>query len=470
MTLPLEAIELDAFRQHHEHDTFWCGLLLGGCGSRLTTKLYTDRVCHFAHHPGEDGLPRLCGRRARGVASADHLYVKAAAAAWLHRPGDPEDQVHFDFARPDGGEIGSVLDIRFQQRGLRVHLDRAVEPVWDDDGREPVLGMSVPVDRDTLIDRWYIHRIRLRSVGTSRQVEIGTEAFMRPTDWFELGECEMTERGLSTPAVERIVRNHSTRPASGRRSVPAPKVPDPQTRQRLLLRKLADAQKVGSTLVVSQVSGELAAMTGLDEEGQGRVRAAVADAQTWLTGQAAIRQDLFARLRQAIEIRDIEQVRRLWVTTNATAGHDRTDEETSIAGAAAEQLAADAEERHEEILEAEQKAEQAQRAADRVRALLAALRRPPVGLRSARRAWIRDSVRKLLLAAEQADSVLSAREREHIESWKTRTGPTATQSQGATPVKAVDVPCPACGAAPGSRCDTPRGAHPSRIARLRRST
>lgn len=23
-------------------DTFWCGLLLGGCGLQLTTKLYTD--------------------------------------------------------------------------------------------------------------------------------------------------------------------------------------------------------------------------------------------------------------------------------------------------------------------------------------------------------------------------------------------------------------------------------------------
>lgn len=63
LMLPLEAIELDAFRRRHENDTFWCGLLLGGCGIQLTTRLYTDRVCHFAHHPGPDGLPHLC----RGV-------------------------------------------------------------------------------------------------------------------------------------------------------------------------------------------------------------------------------------------------------------------------------------------------------------------------------------------------------------------------------------------------------------------
>ncbi|MGW6972028.1 hypothetical protein [Streptomyces sp. NPDC054952] len=59
LLLPLEAIELDAFRQRHDQDPFWCGLLLGG-GGQLTTKLYTDRVYHFAHHPGTD---RLCGRR-----------------------------------------------------------------------------------------------------------------------------------------------------------------------------------------------------------------------------------------------------------------------------------------------------------------------------------------------------------------------------------------------------------------------
>lgn len=42
LLLPLEAIEVDAFRREHAGDTFWCGLLLGGCGGQLTTKLYTD--------------------------------------------------------------------------------------------------------------------------------------------------------------------------------------------------------------------------------------------------------------------------------------------------------------------------------------------------------------------------------------------------------------------------------------------
>jgi len=48
LMLPLEAIELDAFRRRHEDDSFWCGLLLGGCGLQLTTKLYTGLVCSLS--------------------------------------------------------------------------------------------------------------------------------------------------------------------------------------------------------------------------------------------------------------------------------------------------------------------------------------------------------------------------------------------------------------------------------------
>ncbi|WP_181587290.1 hypothetical protein [Streptomyces sp. KM273126] len=182
-----------------------------GCGLQLTTKLYTDRVCHFADHPGPDGHLHLCGRRARGVSSADHLYAKSAAADWLRSGGKDAD---FEFVQPEGVRIGSVVDIRFRNGGLRVHLDQAVEPSWDQGGHEPVLGMSVPVDRDTLIDRWYVHRIRLDSEGTARRVRIGTEAFARETEWFALDDCEMTERGLSTPAVEQMVRSRSSRPVA----------------------------------------------------------------------------------------------------------------------------------------------------------------------------------------------------------------------------------------------------------------
>ncbi|MFI6448069.1 hypothetical protein [Kitasatospora sp. NPDC050543] len=142
LILPLEAIELDAFRRHHAEDTFWCGLLLGGFGSQPTTTLYTDRVCHFSHFPDPTGL-HVCGRRARDV-SPDDLYVKSAARAWLL---DQDQQAGIHLREP----LGSVVDIVWEYGtcGLRLHLDDAGAPVWDDDLVEPVLGTKVPVDVGT---------------------------------------------------------------------------------------------------------------------------------------------------------------------------------------------------------------------------------------------------------------------------------------------------------------------------------
>ncbi|MEU9418376.1 hypothetical protein [Streptomyces sp. NPDC048272] len=418
LTLPLEAIELDAFRKRHKHDTFWCGLLLGGCGGQLTTKLYTDRVCHFAHHPGTDGL---CGRRDRGVASADHLYVKAAASAWLRTAGGLEGQVHFDFARPDGAEIGSVLDIRFKERGLRVHLDQAVAPVWDEDGREPVLGLSVPVDRDTLIDRWYVHRIRLDSVGTSRQVRIGTEAFMRPTDWFELDECEMTERGLSTPAVERIIRSRKTRPTSQWAQVKARrKEPDAQVQALGLLKRLADARKVEAVGLVGRLCDEIEALARFQGEPDGQLAVVVKDARQWIEGQAEARQELFFRLDQAVDARDPVATKRFVVWVNGTASHHRTDSEAASVAAAGAFLADSARQQQAETeaLRAEQKHLRAKEEAERARELLKTLERNGLGQP---RKTMRRLVRDLERAVSAAGNLLDADQRQQFVAWRTRT-------------------------------------------------
>ncbi|MFD7558868.1 hypothetical protein ACFV9E_30580 [Streptomyces sp. NPDC059835] len=486
--LPLEAIELDVFRRRHEHDTFWCGLLLGGCGIQLTTKLYTDRVCHFAHHPGAEAVGHECRRRARGVSSADHLYVKAATVAWLRDRGE---QANFEFTQPNGAAIGSVLDVRFKTRGLRVHLDREVEPAWDEDGIEPVLGLSVPVDDTTLVRRWYVHRIRLDSEGTQRRVRIGTEAFARDVEWFALDECEMTERGLSTPAVERIVRSRSTRPVSTWGVGKIRKTPDAQARAQLLLRKLADARRVESVVLVRQVCHDIAAAEGVEGEIQDQLRQEVTEAERWLGIQVEARRKLFLLLEEAVAAGNLVAIGHLLVMANGTASHDRSGAETAVAEEAAALLAADAQERQEEILAAQQEAERARRAAERVRALLSSLRSRPTGRRSLGREVMRDSVRRLLRAAEEAGSVLSARERALVESWKTRAGldgpsagndrpvgqePGSGSGRDASPVPgqrsgkrhAHEVACPACGAEPGVRCEIPVGYHPSRVARLRR--
>jgi hypothetical protein len=208
--------------------------------------------------------------------------------------------------------------------------------------------MSVPVDRDTLIDRRYIHRIRLNSEGTSRKVQIGTEAFARETEWFTLDDCEMTERGLSTPAVERIVRARSTRPPSRWPTGKAKKVPDTEARAQAVLRRLADALKVESVVVVNRVRGEIAAVTGVSQQTQADLDTAVAEANRWLEGQAEVRRDLFARLDEAVAAQRTKQTRELLARVNATSSHDRTDTDTDtdtdtedvIAAAAADYMTA----------------------------------------------------------------------------------------------------------------------------------
>ncbi|MFF9593838.1 hypothetical protein ACF1FX_32420 [Streptomyces sp. NPDC014646] len=336
LMLPLEAIELDAFRRRHAHDTFWCGLLLGGCGLQLTTKLYTDRVCHFAHHPGSDGHPHLCGRRARGVASADHLYVKSAATTWLHTRGM---QASFDFTPPDGAPVGSVVDIQFQHKKLRVHLDQEVAPVWDTE-HEPVLGVSVPVDQDTLIHRWYVHRIRLDSEGTTRRVRIGTEAFARPTEWFALDECEVTERGLSTPAVERIVQARSTPPSS--RWTPGKKQEEPaqDVQAKQLLRRLLYARRIKSPVLAGSVCQEITKLAGVSPHLQERLNAAHRNASLWVENKVRSRRTLVSRLNQAVADQKTSEVKALHPRVKRATKVDRTTEEEKTVRAAADYLAA----------------------------------------------------------------------------------------------------------------------------------
>ncbi|MER8233219.1 hypothetical protein [Streptomyces sp. NPDC094049] len=469
--LPLEAIELDAFRQRYDQDTFWCGLLLGGCGGQLTTKLYTDRVCHFAHHPGADGL---CRRRSRGVASADHLYVKAATAAWLCTYELPESQIHFDFAQPDGAEIGSVLDIRFQAQVLRVHLDQAVKPVWDDEGREPVLGVSVPVDRDTLIDRWYVHRIRLDSDGTQRTVRIGTEAFKRPTEWFPLDDCEMTERGLSTPAVEQIIQSRSMRPSSPWSSGKTRKSPDAAAQALGLLRRLADARKVESVLMVTRTCQEIESLIAIHGETRGQLAAVVADARHWMEQQAEAQGKLFSLLEEAIAAQDAAGARQLLVRANATASHHRTEVETTVAVAATKWLNDIERQQRAEaaVLQAEQEELWAREEAEHVQALLATLegRRADQSFETLRRL-----MKELEIAAAAAGDRINADQRQQINIWRKRSelarsrgrtsrrasapAPRSQRAKGKRPLYEqvtrgawFTQPCPRCGAKKGKGC------------------
>ncbi|WP_432091478.1 zinc finger domain-containing protein [Streptomyces sp. NRRL F-5630] len=439
----MEAIELDAFRHVHEDDTFWCGTLLGGCGGQLTTKLYTDRACHFAHHPEPDGLPHVCGRRSRGVDSADHLYVRSAAAAWL---ADRGEQATFEYARSEEAPIGSVVDVRWRHGALRVHLDQAVKPVWDD-GAEPVLGTTVPVDRDTLIRRWYVHRIRLESVGTARRVQIGTEAFARPIEWFALDDCDMTERGLSTPAVEKIVEARTAPRPSLWSPGRARKVAEPEARAQALLRRLADARRIESVLVVQHVCGDIENLTGVEGDIQEELEDAVRQAKVWLVGQDEARRQLFDNLNRAVDEQKPRQVRRLLVRVRAMAAENRTDAESAVYERASTYFESlDNSTRH--ALEAEADTErEAHKAAARVRSTLQRLR-----AYDAYTPDLRPRVDELLRSAALAGELLTRGEARRVEVWKERETRGPQEQLHVARRYWIRRGCPRCNARPGKDC------------------
>ncbi|MFE7332322.1 hypothetical protein ACFU8W_47225 [Streptomyces sp. NPDC057565] len=208
VVLPMEAIGLDNFRERHTGQSYWCGVWLGGCGHQLTTKLYTSRVCHFAHLPDPEGTS-ACGRKASGVASADHLYIKQGVLEWL---AEQDISATATIARAADGSIsGEVLFTPQGHTDLTVLLAGASGSApTGADASQLVLGPGMTHDPHLLVEQGYINRIQCVPDGTRRRVQVGTQR-RDGTEWFDLSECALTPTGLSTPAVEKIWHLRSSR-------------------------------------------------------------------------------------------------------------------------------------------------------------------------------------------------------------------------------------------------------------------
>lgn len=235
--LPLEAIETDAFRRRHEGSTFWCGLLLGGCGKQLSTKLYLDRVCHFAHYPEAGGVGHLCARVATGIASADHLYLKRQLGAWLSELGLPSDGRLVSLRQRTAGEApnyGVDVAVPAVRASLHVRLGslsdserQGLAGTAAGDGAEWLFGEQAVADAERVrSQRGFVHRVRCQTVGTERVVEIGLQAAADRVQWFGLQDCRITNDGLLTPATAAVLQARSRPLASeGDSSVMPPVFP-----------------------------------------------------------------------------------------------------------------------------------------------------------------------------------------------------------------------------------------------------
>ncbi|MFB6809984.1 hypothetical protein [Streptomyces sp. NPDC056387] len=295
--LPTEAIELDGFRRAHQQDAFWCGLLLGGCGGQLATKLYVDRQCHFQHNPLPHGAPSTCRRPSVGEASADHLYVKSAMSRSLLKYSRV---ARFAFPPP----IGSLVDVDPEDGGLslRIHMDATVQPDWERQGAV-ILGPGAVPDPDALGGCPYVYQVRCDSDGASRSVWIGTQSRARPTEWVPFSECTWTNEGLLTPAASRILRE---RAAAGSR----PAAPGPSDGRGALpesvvtfVRGPEAAQRTGTVDHVRRLcNGSSAILDGLSSTARAEAERALEEAKAWLAThgeyQRRICNDLEAGVRE----------------------------------------------------------------------------------------------------------------------------------------------------------------------------
>ncbi|QKW66091.1 hypothetical protein HUT15_36820 (plasmid) [Streptomyces sp. NA03103] len=212
--LPTDAVDLKLFRQAHGDRTFWCGVWLGGCGGRLTTRLCTDKICHFAHVPDPDAPDSPCRRtssRTSGSGSADHLYVKAAVADWMARHGLSGDT---RILRDPAGEVRLGAQITAEPSGhkpLRFILDASALLVPGETDASTVFGPDIEPDPRLLRRQGYVHRVRCVSEGAHRKVQFGTQSSDGAVDWYDFtaDNVQMAPEGLSTRAAVEIRRRRS---------------------------------------------------------------------------------------------------------------------------------------------------------------------------------------------------------------------------------------------------------------------
>ncbi|MER5615889.1 hypothetical protein [Streptomyces sp. NPDC002215] len=472
---PTDAAELDEFREEFSGTTFWCGILLGGCGGQLLTRRGNVRVSHFAHFPDPDGVLPPCGRRSRGVASADHLYVRAATQGWLRSQGHTPRYHYID---RDDAPVGTLVEIELSGHTLLLHMDRTMPPDWDaPEASDIILGPGVQIDHRTLARRGYVNRVRFVSEGNQRVMMLGTELPHVGTDWdFELADCTVDEHGrLITPVVTRL---RAARAGEGRTPLPQPRAENVEGPVQIgaLTRLINAAVREKETGTVRQLrdSAELQ-VPRCEGQALEHLQRAIDHANDWIGQQDRTRRRFFTRLDEAVRHSHVfevstltPQIRRLILRDEATtpqetgildaadtllqearrrAAQDRQKAEARRAAQAQEREArraaqaeereairaaqaeerrarrvAEAQEREAQLVAQAQERKARNRARGQVQSITGRLRREELSATEQEQL-----VEDLVLAAKEAGDLLSADEQRKVDKWTEKLTDTSEQ-------------------------------------------
>ncbi|POX46401.1 hypothetical protein C3489_32000 [Streptomyces sp. Ru71] len=219
--LPFDHGEFPDFVARYPDREFYCGSLLGGCGKRLSAKRYTSKKCHFAHHP-----PVRCRRTANNESSADHLYIGQAFKRWLQQQGQRDVTVSYDLFDADSA---GCITISFDRgcRTVRVQLDRMEWKPWlvarkklnrrTRGKADWVYGPESMLAHNEVDATGYALRVQCRTVGSTREVRIGTQVPGHTIEWTTLDRCRLADSKIITPSLEETddgIQVSGPRPAS----------------------------------------------------------------------------------------------------------------------------------------------------------------------------------------------------------------------------------------------------------------
>ncbi|MFG2510754.1 competence protein CoiA family protein [Streptomyces sp. NPDC048584] len=200
--LPFDHDDFDLFMRGRTREDFYCGVLLGGCGKKLTAKRYLDKKCHFAHRP-----PVHCRRTRTGEDSADHLYIGQALRRWLRARGRTDAEVSY----PDMGPgPGDVVEVRFGsgRRLIRVQMARLPLAVWRETRDELSAGSTgvhwaygphSGLAHNEVEAEGHALRFSCRTERGTRRVYVGRQDAGHRVEWTTLEHCRLTDEGIITP-------------------------------------------------------------------------------------------------------------------------------------------------------------------------------------------------------------------------------------------------------------------------------